>query len=508
MGVGSSGEKNYNPFVKTYAQERKELRKKLILKFNEEETSQEMVNNIRDLRSLLVQNRELCATSRREYAHKYDNSATCMESAEVELLRLFKIFEHGRYLKSAAGRDKGSIACPYGHIMKPFEEGEYPLAYSTGTIGTIPSCQICDRKCTLGGTHCDYCEYDLCKVCSVVYCAEGHATKLWTLGEGDYACSVCRVEPITSGYHCDICIVDICDLCSYKPGRLAVQEFQLREMNDLISFMKEFMVESWTAKLLVDRHALPGTRKGYMLSTQTLHDYVYELRTGKASTQEQVEQYRVWEEVCALRLDIAKENNAVARRELKNVGNFTPMEITRLKRVIAVSARARSVFARRNYYVGCPVGHYAAPFVGVPPAWYKLDRPPLCSICERIADSGCYCPICEYPLCDTCTTIYCMEAHPMKMWTEPEIAINVTCLLCKKEHITTGYHCDICNEDMCDECTSKCSMCNCIVYMCIVIYAMRTCVMSAPVSVVCVCVCVLCVYISKMYSVYILCVLI
>ena len=215
------------------------------------------------------------------------------------------------------------------------------------------------------------------------------------------------------------------------------------------------MNESWTAKYLVERHRDPLTRAKFMISTLTLHEYVHELRTGKDDTQEQTKQHRIWKEVIELRKIIAKENNAVANRELKNVGNFTELEISRLKRVIAVSERAKSVLGRREYYAGCPVGHYAAPFSGIPPAWYRLNRPPLCSICERIAEKGCYCPICEYPMCTVCSTIYCFEGHEMVMWTEPDVAVDIECFVCKVHNLKSGYHCDKCNVDICDACTGN-----------------------------------------------------
>ena len=226
-------------------------------------------------------------------------------------------------------------------------------------------------------------------------------------------------------------------------------------MEVLIEFMKEFIESSWAAKYLVTRHADPKTKGMYMVSTLTLHNYVFELRQGKDDTREQTKQHRIWKEVLELRARIQEENNAVSRRESKIVGNFTEMEISRLKRVIAVSERAKSVYGRRNYFAGCPVGHYAAPFKGIPPAWYKLDRPPLCAICERIAEEGCYCPICEYPMCTVCSTIFCFEGHEMVMWTEPDVTVDIVCLVCKIHHVKSGYHCKICNVDICDACTSK-----------------------------------------------------
>lgn len=437
-----------------YYRDRKKIRKELILKFINEPKNKKILDDIRDLRSLIIRDVELCATSAREAQYKYDVSPTCYESAEFELKRLYDMYDKGKQLKSAKSRQNGLVACPYSHIMSYGYKSDLPSCYSESDIIT---CNICDLNCDLekGFYCCDYCEYNLCHICCVIYCAEGHEMKLWTLGEGDYVCSVCKQDPIYSGYHCNKCVVDICDLCTYKPGRKAVQAFQLSEMNNLIEFMSNFIDESWTAKNLVTRHNDPKTKSLYMLSTLTIHNYVFELRQGKDSTQEETKQHRIWKEVLRLRDIIARENNATARRELKNVGNFTEFEITRLNRVIAVSERARSVFGRREYYSGCPVGHYAAPFKGIPPAWYRLNRPPLCEICERIAEEGCYCPICEYAMCKTCEIINCAEGHDMKMWTEPEVIENITCLLCKCNKMKSGYHCDICNTDLCDACTSK-----------------------------------------------------
>jgi len=437
-----------------YHRDRTNCRRELIKKIISDPNNKQILDDCRDLRGLILRDVELCATAFRESQYKYDVSPTCMESAEFELKRLYDIFERGRLLKSAKIRDHGKVACPYMHVMTEFHENYWPTCYAEDENIT---CNICNIQCDpmRGGYCCEYCEYNLCDICCVIYCAEGHEMKLWTNGDGDFTCSVCKTDPITAGYHCPKCVVDICDLCTYKPGRAAVQAFQIEEIADLIEFMSDFTDESWTAKRLCDRHEDPKTKQAYLLSTLTLHNYVYELRTGKDDTQEETKQHRIWKEVIRLREVIAEENNAVARRELKNVGNFTEFEISRLNRVIAVSERARSVFGRREYYCGCPVGHYAAPFKGIPPAWYRLNRPPLCAVCERIAEAGCYCPVCEYALCQTCEVVYCYEGHDMVMWTEPEVVDNIVCLVCKKDKLRSGYHCGKCNTDICDACTSK-----------------------------------------------------
>jgi hypothetical protein len=67
---------------------------------------------------------------------------------------------------------------------------------------------------------------------------------------------------------------------------------------------------------------------------------------------------------------------------------------------------------------------------------------------------GCYCGFCDYALCSTCTTVYCRQGHPCKLWTLPE-AVSHQCDICYTSNITMGYHCTVCDVDICDMCTTR-----------------------------------------------------
>jgi hypothetical protein len=64
------------------------------------------------------------------------------------------------------------------------------------------------------------------------------------------------------------------------------------------------------------------------------------------------------------------------------------------------------------------------------------------------------CAYCEYDLCMDCSTVYCRESHPLRIWTMPD-AVSLSCDMCKKMGITSGYRCLECNTDICDLCTTK-----------------------------------------------------
>ena len=47
--------------------------------------------------------------------------------------------------------------------------------------------------------HCDFCEYDMCATCSVVYCAEAHPTTMWTVPDAcEISCNRCGAENLTA----------------------------------------------------------------------------------------------------------------------------------------------------------------------------------------------------------------------------------------------------------------------------------------------------------------------
>ena len=116
-----------------------------------------------------------------------------------------------RILKSGKMRATGPVGCPLGHHCVPFENmNEFPGELEPSKR-IPPICNICEKK-TTSGFHCSYCQYNLCKMCSTVYCTFGHEMKIWTAGESDCSCVVCHTHPVYSGYRCTTCHdYDICD---------------------------------------------------------------------------------------------------------------------------------------------------------------------------------------------------------------------------------------------------------------------------------------------------------
>ena len=67
-------------------------------------------------------------------------------------------------------------------------------------------CDLCDRVAQLEGFNCEFCEYDLCTTCSVIYCTAGHTIKMWTVPDAmNITCYVCDTKNITADCGCSIC---------------------------------------------------------------------------------------------------------------------------------------------------------------------------------------------------------------------------------------------------------------------------------------------------------------
>ncbi|KAJ1428276.1 hypothetical protein B484DRAFT_449947 [Ochromonadaceae sp. CCMP2298] len=85
----------------------------------------------------------------------------------------------------------------------------------------------------------------------------------------------------------------------------------------------------------------------------------------------------------------------------------------------------------------------------------KDKHPPrLCRVCALSLGGGCSCALCEYDLCGDCSVVYCRLGHALKIWTMAEAA-TLSCDMCKKSHIVSGYRCLVCEIDVCDMCTAQ-----------------------------------------------------
>ena len=120
------GSASQSVFEFKYQKERTELRKALILSFVGKPENQDILAKINAVRSIIIQNPELCATAAREATNEFDYTPTNLDSANHELDRLFTIYETSTILKSAQCRI-GPVACPLGHYAPYFgDPGAHP----------------------------------------------------------------------------------------------------------------------------------------------------------------------------------------------------------------------------------------------------------------------------------------------------------------------------------------------------------------------------------------------
>lgn len=460
----------------SYEKQRRQLRQALILEVTGSANNKNTLQNLHKLRSLVTENDYICKTAAREKENKFDHSATTKEGLFRELDRLFTVFETGRILKSAKMRC-GVVACPIGHHMTSFEDlEEHPICDNKNP----PTCNICDKK-TKSGFTCSYCEYNLCKMCSSVYCTFGHEMKMWTNAESDCACVICKNHPVYSGYRCTICDdYDICDMCTYKDGRQAIAKTILVRMEDNLSYMRKHINESYTSNHTVTNLKVTiGGGEGSYPTIWHMVQFANELHVLRATSVLEVLQSRIANEINRFRniITIHPDLCKTAEREvalqekypypLKLVADdfFTTKEVSRLRALVASHFKAKSSLVRNKGCVACPLGHLAHQFKRVPPTYVDCAIKkgmrnaegityPVCHVCDRLAYEGYHCTFCEYDLCQTCSTIYCSEGHEMIMWTIPEARAQ-RCYVCAKEDLTQGYHCKKCFINLCDMCTRK-----------------------------------------------------
>lgn len=454
MGAGVSVVEpvTWNGKNSNYFADRSKLRDSLQLAFDEDTENQDLIRKIIVLQNILTENAHICATAVREIQNKKENAPTNIESAFRELERLYHVYETGRILKSVACR-LGPVACPIGHHMIRFENGDHPAQ-------SLPVCNICDTKSLVSGYTCSYCEYHLCDRCWVIYCPNGHAMKLWTHPESDLSCVVCQTAAISGGYRCIECHeYDICDMCTYKPGRILVRKKIHEKMLEAMAYIANQVTESATAERMTRENKIKEMDRDFRVTTLELLDHRFEIERLKKVVIQEVRLTRITREINRIRaiLTVGREYSRMAHDESLVVGTFTKPEMLRLQALLQRHLQALTQVERDKTIVACLLGHAAVPYEGIPETYSKqgITVPPACKICERITGDGYHCDLCEYDLCRTCAVIYCGECHTCTMWTIPEALPETKCYLCSTTDLTQGYYCSVCDVNMCNLCTRK-----------------------------------------------------
>eukprot|EP01036_Dinobryon_divergens_P024938 gene24938-33433_t len=457
----------------------------------------QIMNDCIRLRTLLSQDDDICATARREKERLLKGGNFTAE--EVERLKL--LVDTSDLARSAVVRNKAIVACPLGHAALHYNGR--PIQYLKRdryieTKGSPPFCVVCERAAAPECYHCDFCEYDMCSTCSVVYCAEAHPTVMWTVPDAcAITCDRCGVENLTAGYHCNTCNVDICDRCTRREERLKIRRIWETELGQLLKYMRDNRDLSDIAMYYNWRF------NNYIVSVGLLADYK-----------------EIIDQIKSIRRQLMKDvtYSAISRREAQKNSLLdyifpnkkkAKAELQRLASIVEQGWRLQAAEKRSAAGIACPLGHAMEPaivtidmeddlterssatnkevrFIAVlntddlkdqplslpaspetrgsrelVPADFadvEAERPLFCQTCGNHKPSefrgGFRCHMCEYDLCKHCSAVYCRYGHQMKIWTLAE-AICSSCDLCKKEGITSGYRCLECNVDVCDSCTAK-----------------------------------------------------
>jgi hypothetical protein len=313
------------------------------------------------------------------YGSKY--SATAMQESlkegnftAEEITRLRILLEWSEREKSVVVRSQHVVACPLGHAAHHFtgrplqylrRDAALNLAQKKSGKKNLAICKVCDRVCAPEGFHCDFCEYDLCTTCSVIYCTQGHAMHMWTVPEASQACCVlCDATNLQSGYHCNICQEDVCDWSTSREGRGDIRVVWEKEMNELIAFMKANKRLSGVAQFYNWRHS------NYIVSLGLLCEYVRELRTAKRTAEAQIKQKPIIDKMKEYRAELAKDvaYSATAVRETAKPEHYifptkkkALAEATRLQNILQHGYMLAAPERRLQAGIACPLGHAMSP---------------------------------------------------------------------------------------------------------------------------------------------------
>jgi hypothetical protein len=325
------------------------------------------IKEVNRLRKLLSYGKKHSVTAMRESLKEGDYT-------NEEIMRLRILVDWSEREKSQAVRMQHIVACPLGHAAHHFtgrplqylrRDANLTTAQKASQGKNLAICKVCDRVAAPEGFHCDFCEYDLCVTCSVIYCRQGHAMTMWTLPEArEVDCVLCDRVDLSSGYHCSICNEDVCDMSTSREGRGDIRKSWEKEMNEIMVYMKANKRLSGVAQFYNWRHA------NYIVSIGLLCEYVRELRTAKKSAENQVEQKPIIDKIKEFRAEIARDvaYSAMAVRETARPEHYiyrtkkkAAEEATRLMGILQFGYMLQTIERRCLCGIACPLGHGMSP---------------------------------------------------------------------------------------------------------------------------------------------------
>lgn len=262
----------------------------------------------------------------------------------------------------------------------------------------IVTCSICQRV-TSSGHHCDFCQYDLCEVCTPISCAEGHQMTMWCEGESQEHCFLCSSDPnsssykynsficssklfntdasssftsskcptISSGYYCIKCDTHMCDMCTSIEGRNKIRANWEKELNELMRFIKSKQHDNNLARYY-------AWRNNYnIVSLINLINYIKELKIVKSQIILQLKNKLILEHLNLLHNNIVKYNNKISNYSClksldyyynnKNLIFFNKKiikqqfyELIKLNKLFFLYKNNTSIKFHNN--IACPLNHF------------------------------------------------------------------------------------------------------------------------------------------------------
>ena len=175
---------------------------------------------------------DLCVTAHRESMREGN-----FTQEEVERLKF--LIDASDLAKSALVRNENSVACPLGHACVHFQDRppQYMKRASVTDKGKKAMCRVCGRAAFPEGFHCDYCEYDLCMVCGIVYCPGGHPMVMWSEPEANATCCSCG-----KGYCIYITGHSNCLYITYHWFDLSLYHISLLHLPHLLLLRRDWIV--------------------------------------------------------------------------------------------------------------------------------------------------------------------------------------------------------------------------------------------------------------------------
>jgi hypothetical protein len=318
-----------------------------------------MIKHIIELRRALSTYPDLCATHHRE--SKRQGNFT---QEEVERLKF--LLDASELASSELIRHENTMACPLGHAMVHYTDrpAQYAKRASLIDKGKKAVCRVCQRVAYPEGFHCDFCEYDLCTLCGIIYCPTGHTMVMWTVPEAAATCCYCNDEHLTMGYHCEECGVDICDMCTSAERRGKVRGTWEKEMKEILVYINDNRLLSDAALYYDWRH------NNSIVNIGRLAEYVKELRTVKETVARQVIQKPIIDAIKSLRVEVSKNPELCARARIEAARDkgyvyvkkrFAIQEMERLAAMVEENWQAQDAHLRLECGIACPLKHAMFP---------------------------------------------------------------------------------------------------------------------------------------------------